>query len=152
MPGLRLYPANYAHPEWPDLANDLATDVHRNEGLARTNPATNLQKQEVGTTSSRYFLLPSKLEEQSILAIASYGIRPLKESTLIVRELFVPRNLRRMGYGRITLSLIEEEAKRMSLQRIKLDALRDSVPFYRILGYEAPKRDYPSIIMTKNLA
>lgn len=69
----------------------------------------------------------------------------------MVTELFVPRSLRQQGFGRTALSLIEDRAERMHMQEIKLDALRDAVPFYRDLGYEAPERDYPNIIMTKSL-
>lgn len=147
---LQLYPADYTHPEWETLAEELAIDVHRNEGLARTNPARNLPKQDTGATNKGFFLQSQK--DPAILAIASYGIRLSRGSTLIVTELFVPRSLRSQGYGRTALSLVEEKACKMHMQEIKLDALQEAVPFYRKYGYQAPERDYPSIVMTKQLS
>lgn len=47
----------------------------------------------------------------------------------------VLRSRRRLGYGRKIVSALEAEAREQGLAEVALHAQRDSIPFYRELGY-----------------
>lgn len=132
---LKLIPADYCHPSWPDLAVDLATDVHSSSPYKLNSPAERLPQTDKPDNRRRFMVDPQ--DTSRILGIASYGINTLIASNpLFITEVFIPRDIRGLSYGTRLMELAEQSASPPLVNYVLLNVLEDSVGFYLGLGYK----------------